>query len=396
MRRTALAPALFLALLISLVVGVQSAESGSVTIVVPDDYSTIREAINAASDGDTIFVKSGVYYVDEDTQIVVDKTLSLTGEDPENTIIRGLFNTTYSRPDAVQVAAPNVTISGFTITNCSVGIEVANYYHEPYPSGCKIINNNIVNNSEGIRPQRNDLLISGNNITGNPGGGITGYDAENIVITGNNIAENSYGINIGISRNITISGNNISSNERGINLVYYGPYAVYRNNITNNGWGIRFAEGCQHASVYGNNITQNSVGVVLLNFPNGGDVAVSGVGNKVFGNLFIDNSVQVLPNYVEFENIQMGSNGTDIVLWDNGTLGNYWSDYSGTDSDGDGIGDAPYVFDENNQDNYPLTNPVDINTIPEFPSWIILPLFIAATLLTVIVYRRLPTRASES
>jgi len=34
--------------------------------------------------------------------------------------------------------------------------------------------------------------------------------------------------------------------------------------------------------------------------------------------------------------------------------GNYWSDYAGVDADGDGIGDPPYVIDENNTDRYPL------------------------------------------
>ena len=28
--------------------------------------------------------------------------------------------------------------------------------------------------------------------------------------------------------------------------------------------------------------------------------------------------------------------------------------------DGDGIGDRPYVIDENNQDNYPLMDPYDV------------------------------------
>jgi nitrous oxidase accessory protein len=355
------------------------------TVVVPDDYSTIQEAIDNAAEGDTVYVKNGVYHVDENTTIVIDKTLSLIGEDPENTVILGVFSMYPENDVAIRLAAPNVILSGFTITNCPVAIAIANYYAEPYPSGCKIIINNIVNNSEGIRPQRNNLLISGNNITKSIGGGITGSNAENILITANNISENGYGINIGISRNVTVSRNNISYNARGLNLVYYGPYSVYGNNITKNDWGIRFAEGCQNATVYGNTITQNSAGVVLLNFPNSGDVAFSGAGNTVFGNVFNDNSEQVLPNEVEFENIRMGSNGTDIVLWDNGSVGNYWSNYVGVDNNGDGIGDSPYIIDENNRDNYPL---IDAVVIPEFPSWIVLPLFFVATLVVVTVRRK--------
>jgi nitrous oxidase accessory protein len=383
-----LAVLLVLSLFLATFTCVIAVKAEAATIVVPDDFSTIQEAVESAVEGDTVFVKNGVYTVDDNTTLVIDKTLSLVGEDPENTVILGAFSMYPENDVAIRVAAPNVTISGFTIKDCPVAIAIANYYAEPYPSGCRIVDNNIVNNSEGVRPQRNDVFISGNNITRNKAG-VTGSSTENVFITENNITYNQYyGINIGMSRNVTICGNNVSGNGGGVNLIYYGPYDVYGNNITHNSWGIRFAEGCQNATVYGNNISQNSVGVVLLIFPNGGDVAASGVGNTVFGNLFIDNSKQVSQDEIDYQNINpTWSTGTDIVQWDNGTLGNYWNDYTGLDENGDKIGDTPYIIDENNQDNHPSINPLDVSKIPEFPTWLLLPLL--ATLFSVIlVYRK--------
>ena len=363
MRKKAVVLTAVLALLISLMVGVKSAKSSPITIVVPDDYATIQEAVGHAADGDTVLVKKGIYSVDENSTIVISKTLSLMGEDPANTVILGASSTYYENGIAIRLAAPNITVSRFTITNFRVAIAIVNYNAEPYPSGCKIINNNIVNNAEGIRPQRNNLLIAENNITKN-NGGITGYNTENVVVTRNNISENTYGINIGICRNIIVSENQISCNTGGLNLYYYGPHLVYGNNITNNSWGIRFAEGCGNATVYRNNITQNEVGVVLLNFPNAGDVVVSGVGNTVFDNLLINNTKQVSQEESSYNYPDTTRMGTDIVLWNNSTTGNYWSDYNGTDANGDGIGDTPYIIDEKNQDNYPLILPHETAPTP--------------------------------
>ena len=56
----------------------------------------------------------------------------------------------------------------------------------------------------------------------------------------------------------------------------------------------------------------------------------------------------------------MSNNKDGANSWDNGLVGNFWSDYNGTDSSRDGIGDPPYVIDGNNIDNYPLMFPFDI------------------------------------
>ena len=44
----------------------------------------------------------------------------------------------------------------------------------------------------------------------------------------------------------------------------------------------------------------------------------------------------------------------------NATIGNYWSDYNGTDTDKDGIGDTPYQIDQNTTDTRPLMNRIKI------------------------------------
>ncbi len=148
-------------------------------------------------------------------------------------------------------------------------------------------------------------------------------------------------------------------------------------------------EAVSNATVYGNNITQNNVGIVLLNFPNAGDVVVSGVGNTVFGNLFANNTKQVSQEERNYNYPNTTRICTDIVSWDNDNVGNYWGEYSGLDKNNDGIGDSPYIIDENNKDNYPLMNSFDPGSNPEFqPLILALPIFLAVGVVLLMIFKK--------
>jgi parallel beta-helix repeat protein len=179
--------------------------------------------------------------------------------------------------------------------------------------------------------------------------------SSNNIISGNNIKNNHLGIRFWIASNNTISGNNIIANERGIVLrsISYTECSkhntVYRNNIMNNNVSIDLF-GSSNA-IIGNYIANNGVGIYI-----GGHVPLFGSqNNTIYHNTFLNNAKQVYDIHWEWE-----FSAISVNIWDNGypSGGNYWSDYNGADNNRDGVGDTPYIIDENNQDNYPLISPL--------------------------------------
>jgi parallel beta-helix repeat protein len=233
----------------------------------------------------------------------------------------------------------NSTVTRNHITDAGVGIRLC------YSSDNSFSENDITSSGGGIEvcDSSNNSLYK-NNIGASSGYGVWVNSSSNIRISENNITgSSSDGIYLEDSSNNTIAENNITANNQGIAFLYSNNNALAGNNITDSLCGISISGFSNNNTLVGNNIANNSQAMYID----------TGSSNLVYHNNFINNSVQV--------ELYFAAN-----IWDNGCEGNYWSDYNGADSNGDGIGDTPYVIDADNQDNYPLVSPYEYwsNPIP--------------------------------
>ena len=307
------------------------------TIVVPDDYSTIQQAVDAAITGDTVYVRAGTYH----ERVVITKALSLVGEDRAITIIDG------SGWVYAVVTGDYVTVTGFTIRGNIdwVGIAIGGRY-------CNVSGNNVESCHHGIQlvSYPNNTVVR-NNVVNNH------YGIFLSVSSGNNVAENtvtnnSYGIYLSGSDHNIIAGNTVIANkEVGIMLVSSSDYnSLVGNEIANDKYGIMldssYSNNDNYNNVIGNNITDNYVGASFYYSGN----------NRFYHNNFINNTIQANPL------------ASSSLVWDDGypSGGNYWSDYTDEDlswgpyqneTGSDGIWDHPYAVSADSLDHYPLASP---------------------------------------
>lgn len=325
------------------------------TITVPDDYPRIQDAVAAANSGDTIIVKAGTY---NEMWVSVDKQLSLVGENQKSIVY-------FSGAVGFIVTADNAHISGFTM----ISNEALKGYAISMSSvtGCIIEDNSLEDNLVGISVTGSS---SGNTISGN----ILNHNERSIELfnsPSNTISDNNItsalvsAISLDESSGNTVSGNSISDLTDGMGalMLWTSSNNVISRNVLYGG-NPMFLLGSSDNVISNNFVVDSEYGIVVGLSSN----------NEIYSNYFINVAQLAMDTEI--------SEGTPSTnSWDNGSKGNYWSDYAGTDSNGDGIGDTPHVLYENNQDNFPLMNYPPISTNPQtdssLPTEVIIIIFVA-------------------
>lgn len=376
-------------------------------------FDKIQDAINEAKSGDRIIVYDGLY----EENIIIDKGISLFGEDVDNVIIDG-----GGKDSVVTITASNVDLSTFTIQNSGSNASDAGVKLTSSSEKCRIVENKITDCVFGFYVDRcDDTVFSQNHIyeTTNATFFISSdkntieynhiYNNENHGIflnqscKDNTIRKNTiywnglYGIylndrcedntisenqvyeneNTGIRiedyvRNSIVSENDVRENSNyGIFVV--GSNTVVSDNIAcfNQMHGI-FLFADDSTTIIDNNASNNKLDGIRLQNSTGSVIATNiirnndrhgaylnyySIQNKIYDNLFAKNwlnAKDISPDTSQNEWYQSGSATPNII---NGPFiaGNYWDDYTGVDENRDGLGDAPYYIEGGNKlDFYPL------------------------------------------
>ena len=209
-------------------------------IKVPQDYTTIQEAINQASPGDTIQVSSGTYQ----ESLFIDKTLTLKGEDKNNTILEG--SGSYSA--TILANLTTVNISGFTVKSGDNGIWLEKC------SGSVITGNNITATRRSIwLHYSHNNTISDNTVMGNfswRGIVLCGQSSNNTIIR-NTIKDNEEGLGITGENNFIIHNNFINNQKQAVMIESH--YNAWNNTYEGNYWSDY--NGTDHYSGIVQNIT---------------------------------------------------------------------------------------------------------------------------------------------
>jgi nitrous oxidase accessory protein len=315
-----------------------------------------------AAPGDTIILRGGVYR----GPVAIRQSIRLVGEG--GPVLDGGGAGTVVKLEAPGVFLKGLTIrnSGSLLANEDAGVLVAaprghveeNCFEDVLfgvqlrQAPDSVIRANRFQGKALPVPRRGDLIrlwysdratVEGNRVRG--GRDVVLWFSNHLTIRDNTIEAGRYGLHFMYCHDALVAGNRLTNNSVGAFLMYSRNLRLESNWIVDNrgpsGYGIGLKD--MDDSVADNNVLAgNRAGLFLEqvrgrfehNLIAGNDrgmiVFPSARGNLIADNSFVDNGEQVV--------LEGGSGLMTSNTWD----GNFWSDYRGRDSDGDGIGDLPY------------------------------------------------------
>ncbi|WP_305065569.1 right-handed parallel beta-helix repeat-containing protein, partial [Methanococcoides sp.] len=255
-------------------IGTAAAVTYNVTSIAgPQNYTTIQQAVDNATAGDTILVYPGTY----NENVNVTKQLNITSTDgAASTYVTAATSGNH----VFNVTADWVTISGFNITGATASDKAGIYLNSSNNS--MLISNTASNNSIGIlltsssynnltSNTATDNTQSGIQLAGSPFiGGPSSYN----ILTDNTATNNSIGIQLGFASYNNLTSNTASNNTGdGISLsgIPFGPFGgpSSYNDLTNNTASNNTGDGINLLVSSNNKLTDNtasnnSIGINLF------------------------------------------------------------------------------------------------------------------------------------
>lgn len=194
----------------------------------------------------------------------------------------------------------------------------------------------------------NDSIISNMDFTKVISGISLYFCANNLIQNISVQSSMAYGITLISSDNNTFIDNEV--NYEGVGFyAWFSHNNTFQNNIIkSNFYGIRIV-GCMNNTFVDNYVYNNSREGLSIDFDS--------EGNHFWLNFFISNFINALDD-------------SKFSKWDNGSIGNYWDDYTGNDSNNDNIGDLPYNITgtAGSKDYYPIFETIPPSVTILFPS----------------------------
>ena len=340
---------------------------------VPPGRGTLQDAVSAAGPGDVLVLEPGRY----EGPVRIDRPLALRG-------VAGSVVDAGGTGRVLVVDAPEVTVEGVTVTGSGLDLstEDAGIFVTSNGDRATIRGNTLVGNLIGVYLKGpEDAEVRANVIEGRSdlrmnerGNGVQLWNTPGSVVAGNEFRYGRDGIFVTTSRHNRFTGNRFRDLRFAIHYMYTNFGEVSGNHSTGNhiGYAIMFSHNLE---VTGNVSAGDRDRGILLNYANGSEITgnrvipgmVQGATrgpekcvfiynanmNRIRGNLFEGCDIgvhftagsegnEIHGNAFAGSRTQVKYVGTRHVEWSRDGAGNYWSDNTAFDLDGDGIADRPY------------------------------------------------------